>query len=94
MIIACEWNVIIAWMDTGTAVGLFGGAAAFLGLGTFALVMAIKGLLAAAQPDITVSAQGQQARIGRSGLLVFVVLGVLAIIVGIAILIAAIKGVA
>ena len=84
---------MIAATDTGTTVGLFAGAAAFFALGTFALVMAIRGLFAAKEPDIAVSASGGRARVGRSGLLFFVVLGVLLILAGVAILIAAIKGI-
>ena len=80
-------------MDTGTIIGLFAASAVFLGLGIFALVMSIKGLASSDEPDITVHSSGGSAKIGRSGYFVFVVLGIIAMIVGVALLVYVIKGV-
>ena len=80
-------------MDTFSIVGVFIGAAVFLGLGIFALVMSIKALASPVEPDITVSSSsGGSTQVGRQGLIIFIVLGVLAVIVGVALLIAGIKG--
>lgn len=81
-------------MDTGTAIAVFAGAAVFLGLGIFALVISIKGLASSAEPDISAHSGGQSAKVGRSGLFIFIILGILMVIVGIGLLVAGIKGVA
>ena len=64
-----------------------------LGLSILALVLSIKGLASSAEPDIRARARNRETKIGRSGLVVFLVLGALLGIVGIALLIAAIRGV-
>jgi hypothetical protein len=79
-------------VDTFSIIGTFVGAALFLGLGIFALVMSIKGLASTDEPDISVSSSGGTTKVGRPGLFVFLILGVLAAIVGVALLIAGIKG--
>lgn len=80
-------------VDTGTVIGLLAGAAVALGIGILALVLSIKGLASSAEPDIRARASGGETKIGRSGLVVFLVLGVIMVIAGIALLIAALRGV-
>jgi hypothetical protein len=80
-------------VDSGTVIGLFAGAAVMLGLGVVALVLSIKGLASSAEPDIRARSQGREAKIGRTGLVVFLLLGVVLVIAGVALLVAAIRGV-
>lgn len=76
-------------MDTGTVVGLFAGAAVVLGLGIFALVLSIKGFFSSTEPDIRAGG----AKIGRPGLVVFLVLGIVFTIAGVGLLVGAIRAV-
>ena len=75
--------------DWGIALLVLIIAVACFGLGGFILFMTIKALNAPEEPDITINT-GQ--RLGRSGLLVFLVLGVIIVIVGIALIVALAKG--
>ena len=85
----------LADRDIGTIIGLWVGTALFLGLGGFALIFAIYKLASGADVDITASSStGQSAQIGRGGLIAFIILGGLGVIVGIALLVAAIRAVA
>jgi hypothetical protein len=80
-------------MDSGTVIGLFVGAAVMLGLGILALVLSIKGLASSAEPDIRARSRHGAAKIGRAGLVAFVILGVILAIVGVALVVAAIRGI-
>jgi len=80
-------------MDTGTVIGLFVGAAVMLGLGILAVVLSIKGLASSEEPDIRARSGGREAKIGRPGLILFLILGAGLIVAGIALLIAAIRGI-
>jgi hypothetical protein len=73
--------MIVAWLVFGIAAFLLGG---------LALVLSIKGLASGAEPNITTNF-GQ--RVGRPGLVVFLVLGAVFAIAGGGFLIAAIKAI-
>ena len=76
-------------LDAGSVIGLIAGIIVTLGLGGFALIKSIWTLASSDVPDIT--AGGKQ--IGRTGLVVFLVLGLILVVVGIALIVALAKGV-
>jgi hypothetical protein len=76
-------------MSGGTIAGYIAGIVVCLGLGGLALVLTIRALASSEEPDITTNT-GQ--KMGRSGLLIFLVLGVIFVIAGIALIVALAKG--
>jgi hypothetical protein len=77
-------------MSTGTAVGVLIGGLVMLGLGIFAIVMAGRAMGSSATPDVSVGG----AQVGKSGLIVFIVLGIVFAIVGLVLGIDGIRGLA
>lgn len=79
----------LAKTDTGNTVMMWIGAVVLLGLGGFVTIFTIYKM--ASGDNVDISAGGSQ--IGRQGLIVFLILGILVLVAGIACLVGAIKAV-
>lgn len=79
-------------MNTGTAIVVLVVSLLLLGLGLFAIIMAGRALFGGGDPDVRVSSGGLEARAGKTGLLVFIVLGILLVIGGVGLLVTGIRG--
>lgn len=81
---------------TGAGVIMLLVGIAMLGGGVVVVIFAGKALGAAQDPDITISSSetGQSARMGKSGLLFFIVLGLLLAAAGIGLVVGGIKALA
>lgn len=79
-------------MDTGMIALLFGLAALFLGGGIVILVFSIKAFNSSKEPDIRVGSGGRSAQVGKKGLPVFIAIGIGLCILGIVMLVNAIRG--
>jgi len=77
-------------VDTGTKIGLICGTVILLGGGIVLLIYAIKTLASGEEPDIT-GPDGK--KVGRSGLYVFIGLGILLSAAGVGCLVGFINGV-
>jgi hypothetical protein len=78
---------------TGAGVVMLLIAIGCLGGGIAIVVFAGKALAAVQDPDITVtnSQTGQSAKVGKGGLLVFILAGILVVVLGVALVIGAVK---
>jgi hypothetical protein len=82
-------TIAAALLGTGTKIGVIIFGFLFLGGGgALAVFTGIK-MGAAEEPDITItnSQTGQSAKVGRGGLIIFIILGILLAIVGIVMLV-------
>ena len=79
-------------MQTGTVIGLIAAGAVLIGLGLFAVIMTIKGMLAAKEPDVQMRMNnGRGVQLGRPGLVVLTILGIVLVVAGIALLVNGIR---